>query len=286
MSRSRLRQLLLQIKSTGEIKKTTNAMRLVSMSSHIKLRQIKIKLESYKKELARLSKNIQSLSKNLPVQNKLIEQPQTKFGKNLIVVIGSQKGLCGFFNTGMVQYFYQQTQEAKNYDLLVIGKHLRNTLLYQKTEAKFAYDEFNLKKLNIISHEISNFVLTSSYDEIIIYSTYPKGFFTAKYETTILKKSDFMTSIDSITETDTYSFEQSYKDTVNFLGILNLNAIVTEILLNSLLAEASARFLSMDTATRNAEDLIASLRLDYNKLRQASITRELTDLSGSMIGLN
>jgi F-type H+-transporting ATPase subunit gamma len=286
MSRSKLRQLSIQIKSTSEIKKTTNAMRLVSMSSHIKLRQIKLKLDSYKKELNRLLDNVKALPKE-QVEIKLEEKKQkVNFGKDLIIVIGSQKGLCGFFNAGIIQYFYQQIQEIKDHDLLVIGKHLRNALLYQKIEAKFAYDEFNLKKINAISQEISNFVLTSSYDRIIIYSTRPKGFFTAKYETTIFTPSDFITSIDFIPIGDNYNFEQSYKETLNFLGILNLNANITEILLNSLLSEASSRFLSMDSATRNAEDLIASLKLDYNKLRQASITRELTDLSGSMMLLN
>jgi ATP synthase F1 gamma subunit len=64
---------------------------------------------------------------------------------------------------------------------------------------------------------------------------------------------------------------------------LKLQSTIIQFLYDSLLAEQSARFLSMDSATRNAEEVLAQAKIDYNKLRQTLVTRELLELSNSFL---
>jgi F-type H+-transporting ATPase subunit gamma len=78
-----------------------------------------------------------------------------------------------------------------------------------------------------------------------------------------------------------YTWEQNPSDILDDLALQYLTATMYRLLFQSLLAEQAARFISMDNATRNAKQLLEDTQLQYNKLRQAKITRELTELSAS-----
>ena len=90
---------------------------------------------------------------------------------------------------------------------------------------------------------------------------------------TILKKSLMIFGI-----VDDYEWPQDKQDVTNSLFQILLRVNILSILINSMLSEQSSRFLSMDNATRSAQDLQKSLKLAFNKMRQAKITRELIEL--------
>ena len=77
---------------------------------------------------------------------------------------------------------------------------------------------------------------------------------------------------------DDYLWEQSPNDLLDQLAYQTLEVQLHYLLFESLLAEHAARFISMDNATRNAQSLLEETQLQYNKLRQAKITKELTEL--------
>jgi len=79
-----------------------------------------------------------------------------------------------------------------------------------------------------------------------------------------------------------YYWEQEPAEVLNSLVITYLEARIEQLLFQSLLAEHAARFVSMDSSTRNAKNLLDATKLQYNKLRQAKITKELTELTGSL----
>jgi F-type H+-transporting ATPase subunit gamma len=273
---SYLIQLGSRIKATETTKKTTNAMRLIAMSTHMRLRQRKAALEAYKYNI---QKTLSEITGHLPQ-----EQP-TILGKKLLVVVGSEKGLCGTYNANLETYFSHQLSKYSNYDVMVIGKQMQERLLYEKTPIALSYEKFSLSTLPALTHDLANYVIASHYEAVIIFSTRPKTFFMQSHETEVLIKSNFQYSKEALAEVafasnNSHSLEQSYETTFNFLGLLALKARIEEILIDSLMAEASSRFLSMDAATRNADDLIIHMKLDHNKLRQTAITRELTDLAG------
>jgi ATP synthase F1 gamma subunit len=88
-------------------------------------------------------------------------------------------------------------------------------------------------------------------------------------------------SINDNIDIDEYHWAQPKADVLAciFQSFLKLNVLY--ILSQSIIAEQSARFLSMDSSTRNAESLLKKMQLEYNKIRQAKITRELTELISS-----
>ncbi len=267
---SYLIQLKSRINATEVTKKTTNAMRLIAMSTHLRLRQIKLSLDLYKRNIENTVKEITLHENN--------QQDIPASSRKLFILIGSQKGLCGNYNANVANYFQKNLTQITGNDLIIIGKQIKERLLFQGIKTMKVYDQFSLSVLNKLVTTLADYVLSSTYESVNIMYTKPKTFFLQSHETAILKREHFMTSSNNATHSEIS--EQSYEVTFNFLGHLFLKALIEEILIDSLIAEASSRFISMDAATRNADDLIAHMKLDYNKLRQASITRELTDLAG------
>lgn len=259
-------------------------MRLISMSTHTRLRQSKANLDAYYQEIERLRLSIQELEEEdfsggiIPAVGLPAEHEEKR---KLFVIIGSQKGLCGNFNETLGQIFLREKRDFDS-EILVIGKQMRSFLLFQEIEPTISYDEFGMRNLFTLAHELTTLARSSTYASITLFYTYPKSFFVHVPTRMELGKDTFIYQGEDGIQSELIK-EQTYKETYDFLGYIALKAQIEKTLLDSLLAEAAARFLSMDAATRNADDLINVMRLDYNKLRQATITRELTDLSGSFV---
>ncbi len=275
---STLIQLLHQIQATQTIKKTTNAMRLISMTNHMRLRQNTQDLETYKSELETLLKTITDFGATLPRTPSAPRQTE----KMLYVIVGSQKGLCGSFNMQLAEFVKKEMVYVFPPDVFIVGKHMRGILRYQGIEPIIAHDKFNAQSLFAIADKIAQLILSPTYKLVRLFYTKPKTFFIHERESHTFYRSAYITTLaDPVA--NPYSWEQPFGETFNAVANLTLKAQLEYMFMSSLLAEAAARFLSMDGATRNADDLITSMRLDYNKLRQTAITRELIDLSGSFM---
>lgn len=280
---SLLTQLRQRLKATQATQKTTNAMRLIAMASHGRLQATKVSLDLYKQEVNRILTTL--IPQQEPKRSLEPEEPSIP-REELLVIVGSQKGLCGSFNTSLATYFKNHKPDSSiEYDILVIGKQMKETLLYQEIGPALSYDRFSVHEITSLTDELASFVLSPLYDAVVIYATRPKTFFMHAHERVTFTRDMFQLPAPNHDDTafQNLIMEQSYEETVHVLGLLALRAHIESILVDSLLAEASSRFLSMDMATRNADDMIASMELNYNKLRQASITRELTDLIGGFV---
>jgi F-type H+-transporting ATPase subunit gamma len=273
---SALRQ---RIKSVETIKKTTNAMRLISMSLHSRLRSQKFYLESYKKEVSDLLACAQASLQNSVTPKKIHDN---QHGKQLLIVVGSQKGLAGTFNQNLSNFFLIDLEKSnrESQEIIIIGKHMIDHLGSKGVTADKLYSNFSNANFVRIAQEITNKLLDSGkYQSTVIYTTTTLTFFSQKQiRVPLLPLSFQQPCLAKIN----YSFEQPAQDIVSYLTRLYIQLTLQEALFESLLAEQAIRFLSMDAATQNADRLLNSMKLDYNKLRQASITRELTDLASSL----
>lgn len=257
-----------RIKTVETVKKTTNAMRLIAMSTHSRVRQQQEQLIYYRDTLA------QFLSKSLSGLSDLVTEQDN--GSTLVILIGSQKGLCGAFNTALYKYFLMH--KPAEYKLIVLGKQMHN--LVQKTEAigRF-YDIFSLNNYIDVAQELCTLEPLTQYHKVLIFYQEQKTFFLQR--PTIKQLWPLATPSQSDVQ-DPISFEEKADILYHKLLSQYISIELKALFLHSLLAEQAGRFLSMDSATRNADTLLNTMKLDYNKLRQAQITRELTDLSGSM----
>ncbi len=284
---AQLIQLRQRIKAIETIKKITHAMRLISMSNHSRLKSKQEPLQFYTDALRNLFYTIKAQN---PTWHNPVLYPASTEPKPLTIVVGSQKGLCGNFNASVFKLFesYIKSNHLTNNHYIIIGKKADDYL--HDHIKKFPgiivnhYDEFSGETLFSIAQAIAQEILlfNKDYTQVTFISNKSKSFFSQKPQA--FKLIPFSPSEESAKEskTEDYVWEQSPLDLLDSLAHQYIEAAIQTLLFQSLLAEQAARFLSMDTSTRNAQTLLEVTELQYNKLRQSKITKELTELTGSI----
>lgn len=277
---SQLIQLKQRIKAITTIKKITQTMRLISMSSHSKLKKQSDSIKYLKEELRPLLCALNTQQQAPP--HTIQQQPKHK---SLFIIFAAEKGLCGTFNSAMFSYFnYHLTPEAlENSHVISVGKKATQYLNQKDITPIFHFDKILPNKLEIIAQQLYKKVLQlhHDYEQVICFSSFSKTFFVQEARTTTLipVQPDPCNIIESkIIDLNDYSWPQHQQEVTTSLFHMLLKINILSIVINSMLSEQSARFLSMDNATRNAENLQKSMKLSYNKMRQAKITRELIEL--------
>lgn len=273
-----------RIKAIETIKKVTHAMRLISMSLHARLRSKKKHLDDYKLALLNL---ISSITHVYPHWKHPILTPLDELEKQLLIIVGSQKGLCGTFNTHLFNFIHQQIpKEHSAISTILVGKKVVDNPTLQSGSLVMEFSEFTVGTLLSTAQKIADHIWHAHvpYSSVTIYYNYPKTFFLQKprkvnlipFEVNIIQQ-------DATTKPphEGYRWEQDPETILDFVAHKLIQSIIQDILFDSLIAEQAARFVAMDNSTRNAANLLDSMRLTYNKTRQAKITRELTDLVAS-----
>lgn len=279
---AQLIQIRQRIKAIETIKKITHAMRLISMSSHTRLSNKKNAIEQYKTTTTDL---LQNAYKAHPSWNSFILQPTKKINpRNLIILIGSQKGLCGNFNTMLFSFFEERMlhQLDKSFQGITVGKKAETFLAAKKgLSIMNHYVNLNSTTISTITSQLVNIIITAHphFSSITIFSNVLKTFFAQQPQVTQLIP--FITDPTNDKKTFSYHWEQSPEIIFKYLTHEYLYARLYYLLYESLLAEQATRFIAMDNSTRNAEQLLDNMNLMYNKLRQTKITRELTELMTS-----
>lgn len=280
---SQLMHMRQRIKAVQTIKKITHAMRLISMSTHSRMKHQEEPMKSYQEEIKRLFAYAYHMQSDY--QNALL-QPKEPANKNpLVILIGSQKGLCGAFNTNLFQFFSISVLNKKiKPSIITIGKRAGQFVQKKKFGTHTAmYDTFALHNLLTIADSLLKEITQAQkpYSSVTIYSnTAPSFFLQRPREEQIIPA--HMPN-EKKEEPIAYTFEQTSEQVLGYLADQYLLSQIQHALFQSLLAEHSARFVSMDSSTRNAEKMLEQLQINYNKLRQAKITRELTELSAFFI---
>lgn len=268
-----------RIKAVETIKKITHAMRLISMSSHTRLRHKKAHLEAYKKAFQTLWGRIAHVVPLAPESEKVLS-PHA----DLVILVSSQKGLCGTFNTTLFKFFELETTSiSENTRYIGIGKYASDYLKQQQKDIVTTFPEFSSLNFVSIAQTIAHLVTQTPgyFSTVTVYSNYQKSFFVQKPQRSQVYPLAEQNLAQSQESTAEYIFEQSPQELSATIHHLMITVSLEELLFDSLLAEQAARFISMDNSTRNAEKLLVSMKLEYNKTRQAAITRELTELASS-----
>lgn len=261
-----------RIKAVETIKKITHAMRLISMSSHSRLRHKKIHLETYKNAFQALWSRVKHLVAPTPPAGEC-SQP------DLIILVASQKGLCGTFNSTLFKYF-EHEQPIENQHFIGIGGYAIDYFKGHNKVMLASYNNFSASQFVPIAQSVADLILQSptQYKQVMVYSNYQKNFFVQRPKKTCISHL-VEEQPPGTQEPVDYLLEQSPEELSKTIQQLMLTVTLEELLYDSLLAEQAARFLSMDSSTRNADNLLIEMKLEYNKTRQAGITRELTELA-------
>ena len=286
-----LKEVKSRILSVNSTQQITKAMKMVAAAKLRRAQDRVIQLRPYSDKLQTILNNLSSSSGS---NSKLLEE--RKINKVLLIVVGSDKGLCGSFNSSVIKYTnqliesnYKKHYENKKLTVLPIGKKMfdhykkRNFLILDKFWSilkKSSYDD-----VAGISNFLMNEFILENYDKIdIIFNEFKNVAVQNTMTSTFLPVNE---ENDDEDKNDTnYIFEPNQKDILNKLIPKALTANLFKTILESNASEQGARMTAMSQATDNATELLKELKLSYNRSRQAAITKEILEIVGGAEALN
>ena len=294
---SSLKDLRNRINGVISTKKITAAMKLVAGARLKRAHIAATASRPYVAKLEEIINNITSSVQNIEIFPKIVKGSESN-KIHLIVLITSDRGLCGSFNTAMARLAKKRINELLNSNkivkILCIGKKGYNQL---KREYKdliintivlpYKSNEVDYEFAQKVSHRILMMYENDKFDSAsIIFSLFRsplKQEPQLKQIIPVLNNDENTTknSVESI-DKEIYEYEPEEEYILKNLIPHNISIQIYMGLLENAAGEEGARMIAMDNATRKAEELIDVLRLNYNRSRQAQITRELIEvISGS-----
>ncbi|MGA7838535.1 MAG: ATP synthase F1 subunit gamma [Ignavibacteriaceae bacterium] len=279
-----LRDIKTRITGVQNTQKITNAMKMVAAAKLRRAQENVVNARPYANKIAKmLSHLVTEEDKN----NNPYITPR-KVENAAVVIVTADRGLCGAFNTNIIKESVRFINEKLNSEnikphLFCIGKK--------------GYDYFNKRNYNVVSKKVGVFSSLSYNSVISITDELIKGYLEERYDKVIIIFNEFKSIIsqkivinqflpvpiepeteEESKSTDNYIYEPDQNYIFNFLLPKHLKAQVWRVLLESNAAELGAKMTAMDNATTNAKELIRTLRIKFNKERQAAITKEILEI--------
>lgn len=282
-----LKELRSRITSVSSTMQITSAMKMVSAAKLSKAQDAITAMRPYAEKLSEL---LQSLSATLDSDQTSKYSEQREVNNVLIVAISSNRGLAGAFNSNIVKGVKQLAAEdysGKNIDVMTIGKKANDILkksfdIYRNTNE--IYDDLSFENVSEIAEELMQQFVEGKYDKIVlVYNQFKNA------ATQIVMKEQFLPIVPVETDEEVvldYIFEPSKEEIVLELIPKSLKMQIFKALRDSFASEHGARMTAMHKATDNATELRDSLKLSYNKARQAAITNEILEIVGGAEALN
>jgi F-type H+-transporting ATPase subunit gamma len=280
-----LKSLKVRIQSVKSTQKITKAMKMVSASKLRRARNAYEAAEPYAKAMGAMMGDVAGT----PSRNKLL-RGNGRDDTHLLVVITSDRGLCGSFNSSIVKQVNhdlgQLLKQGKKVKLYCIGKKGAESL-------KFIHSENVVKEIHDVSGKVINFETAQQIAEELIESfeqgeydvctVYFNHFLSAISQQVIKKQLLPLARTEGQESNDNansvYGFEPDEEESfIEELVHKNFVAQINYAILDSGASEHGARMSAMDNATRNSEEMIGQLNLVYNRTRQAYITSELIEI--------
>ncbi|MEA3476830.1 MAG: ATP synthase F1 subunit gamma [Bacteroidota bacterium] len=292
-----LKEVRIRIESVKSTMQITSAMKLVAAS---KLRRAQQAILTLRPFAARLTHILQDISGSIDATDDDDVFTKEREIKNvLLVVISSNRGLCGAFNANVIKKAnelirnkYQQQYDQGKLHLYCIGKKVYEH--YQRRNYQIVeynpgiFNDLTFNNVAPVAEGLMQDFADGKYDRIeIIYNQFKNAGVQILADETFLpiqlaESSEDGQSPDIID----YIFEPEKEEIVRELLPKSLKVQLYKAILDSFASEHGARMTAMHKATDNAQEMLKDLRLSYNKARQASITNELIEIVSGSNALN
>ncbi len=278
-----LRKRIVSVKSTQKI---TKAMKMVAAAKLRKAQESAEKGRPYSEKMQNIILNLtESISDPLNAPKLLVGTGKEQ--THLCVVMTSDRGLCGGFNTNICRlaknYFLKVLKEGKNLKIITVGtkghdqlkreygKHIINKLSFKDVK-KISFNE-----ADEVGKIILNLFDKNEFDKCILFYNNFKNVMTQIPQAQQIipaEKKENSKKNDEVF----YEFEPDEDEILEDLLPKNISTQVFKAFLENSASEQGSRMTAMDSATRNAGDLVKSLTIVYNRSRQAAITKELIEI--------
>ena len=274
-----LKEIRGRITSISSTMQITSAMKMVSAAKLKKATDAIVMLRPYSEKLQEIIENVAS-TVDLEGISTYTEEREVK--KVLYVVVTSNKGLAGAFNSSVIKELNNSiANSAHEIEILTVGKKVYDAV----RRSKKVYDNqsaiFDGMSFEVVSNFVENVMRDyreGTFDQVFV--IYNKFINAATQEV----KTEQILPIalpEATTEVNTdYLFEPNAKDILEVLMPKSIKTQVYKAILDSVASEHGARMTAMHKATDNAEALRNDLKIFYNKARQAAITNEILEIVG------
>ena len=285
-----LKEIRNRISSVGSTMQITSAMKMVSAA---KLKRAQDAVSQMRPYAGKLREILENLSSSLDLsENAYAEQREEN--KILIIGITSNRGLCGGFNNNIIKrvgVLIAEDYAGKDVSVFCVGKKIKD--VYKRTPNFYTndtlenmedvYADLRFEVVAQIAEEIMAQFLNKSFDKVVlVYNRFINA------ATQSIETEQFLPIVPTVSDSEAgdYIFEPAKMDIVEDLLPKSMKLQLYKAIRDSFAAEHGARMTAMHKATDNASELQKSLKLSYNKARQAAITNEILEIVGGAEALN
>ena len=275
-----IRKRIVSVKNTQQI---TSAMKMVAAA---KLRKAQERTEKARPYADKMMEVLGSLAlRTDPSSHPLLARRTV--GKVMLIIITSDRGLCGAFNQNIIRaterFVFENRKKYSDIMFTIIGKkgydYFRKRDVNRYKNYTGISGKIDYELAGRITWDMIDVFLTQATDEIyLLYNRFKSAATQEMVFDRILPFTRLkIPEGEMVLE---YIFEPSEEDILDDIIVKNLEIQLFRALLESEASEHGARMTAMDSATSNAEEMIEKLTLDYNRARQESITNELMEIVG------
>jgi F-type H+-transporting ATPase subunit gamma len=287
-----MREIRSRINATKKTAQITKAMHMVSAS---KLKRAEKAIKGYRPLMMRLRTMIDNLLEQDDIHHPMLVERETM--KTCYIIVSSDRGLAGPYNNSVFKAFLAHIEEhhSSNDEFVVaaIGHKAmsfvrRNKFTLLVDEPINVRDDVQFIDFKSVTESFMKSYLVGSIDKIYVFYNH--------FINTITQQVEHLQLLPVVkTEEEPeeeleikliYDYEPSPKAIINHLLPMYVENMLYGIILDAKASEHAARMTAMKSATDNAEELIGTLQLHYNRARQAAITNELTDIIGGANAVN
>lgn len=278
-----LKDIRMRIESTKNTQQITKAMKLVSAA---KLRKAQHNITNMRPYAIGLKQVICNIAATQKVSHPLMTKKETV--KNvLLVVLTSDRGLCGSFNSSIIKfadrYFAENKANYEKIDFIFIGKRGSDFFSRRKIKGVESITKLDKDISYVLAKDVAEKLIAhyegGNYDEIrLVYNEFKSAISQKVVCETLLPVEFDKSSFEGTSFSPDMIFDPAPEIIIEQLLKKNFNLQVYRAMSESVASEHGARMSAMENATNNAKEMINKLTLTYNKLRQEKITTELTEI--------
>ncbi len=291
---AKARTLVKRLKAVRNIRKITRTMELIATARFKKAMDRAIEAEQYTKKIAEIVADLAAT--NLPISHPLLQTPQP-VGKGVLLVLTSNRGLCGGYNSAVLrnvtQFRRQQKREGREIVMEVSGKRGISYMKFEGVACQSKYTHFEDKpafeEVEPLAERYAAMFINGEIDRVDV--AYTKFISSSRQIPVVEQVLPFTSLGGPQTKTEPagvavdYEFLPSAESILKEIVPAAFRAKLFKCFLDAAVSEQIARMVAMKGATENADEMINILKRNYNRARQSQITSELSEIIGGAAAL-
>ncbi|MBI3073236.1 MAG: ATP synthase F1 subunit gamma [Deltaproteobacteria bacterium] len=274
-----IRKRITSVRSTRQI---TKAMKMVAAA---KLRRAQTAIEQARPYAKKLAEGIGDIAARVPVEDHPLLARREPLRKVQLFVLTSDRGLCGGFNSNVnraaERFIVENRAKYEEISLAVVGRkaveYFRRRRYDIKHEFRGVFADLSIGRVREIADQVIAGYTASDLDAVyMVYNEFKNAVSQKVVVEPLLPVSPAVVGDGGVE----YLYEPGKRELLDLLLPRYVEIEIMRALLESVASEHGARMTAMDSATKNASEMIGSLTLQFNRARQAAITKELMEIIG------